>query len=511
LENATMADNNQPVVRMSSITKRFLGITANKNVSFDLYSGEICALLGENGAGKTTLMNILFGYYACDEGEIFIKGEKADLGAPRDAISRGVGMIHQHFALVPSQTVLENVIVGTDSGKGIFLDLKSARQEVLALQQRFRLQIDPEARVWTLSVGEQQKVEILKALYRNVDILIMDEPTAVLAPAETVDLFHTLRSLVREGRSVVFISHKLNEVMEISDRIVVLRSGQVVAERKTAETSTRELANLMVGRELLENIEKKELPAGKPVLKIKRLNALNDKNLPALKNLDLIVRQNEILGMAGISGNGQRELSEVLFGMRSPTDGLIQISGKSLKFGSPAAAIKANMGRIPEDRIDTGLLMDLSVEENLILESHSSADFHSYGLLKSKKIQQFSEELIEKYRIMTAGRDAVTKSLSGGNLQKVMLARELAGKPALIIASQPTRGLDVGAMEYIHRRLLQERERGAAILLISEDLDEIFGLSDRIVVIFEGEIMGEAAGAIASREQVGLWMSGVKA
>ena len=511
MEHATMADNNQPVVRMSSITKRFLDITANKNVSFDLYSGEICALLGENGAGKTTLMNILFGYYACDEGLIFIKGEKADLSAPRDAISRGVGMIHQHFALVPSQTILENIIVGADCGTGIFLDLKSARQEVLALQKRFGLQIDPEARVWTLSMGEQQKVEILKALYRDVDILIMDEPTAVLAPAETADLFHTLRSLVREGRSVVFISHKLNEVMEISDRIVVLRSGQVVAERKTAETSTRELANLMVGRELLESIEKKELPAGETVLEIKGLNALNDKNLPALKNLDLIVRQNEILGMAGISGNGQRELSEVLFGMRSPTDGCIEISGKPLKSGSPIAAIKANMGRIPEDRIDTGLLMDLSVEENLILETHSSADFHSYGLLKSHRIQRFSEELIEKYRIMTAGRDAVTKSLSGGNLQKVMLARELAGKPALIIASQPTRGLDVGAMAYIHQRLLQERERGAGILLISEDLDEIFALSDRITVIFEGQIMGQASGATASREQIGLWMSGVKA
>jgi simple sugar transport system ATP-binding protein len=506
-----MANKDQPVVRMSSVTKRFLDVPANKDVSFSLYSGEICALLGENGAGKTTLMNILFGYYACDEGEIFIKGEKADLSSPKDAISRGVGMIHQHFALVPSQTVLENIIVGADSGKGIFLDLKSARRELLELQERFGLKIDPEARVWTLSMGEQQKVEILKALYRDVDILIMDEPTAVLAPAETADLFNTLRSLVKEGRSVVFISHKLNEVMDISDRIVVLRSGQVVAERQTAETNTRELANLMVGRELLESIEKKELPAGEPVLRIKRLNALNDKKLAALKNLDLIVRQHEILGMAGISGNGQKELSEVLFGMRFPTNGLIQINDKALKSGSPTASIKSNMARIPEDRIDTGLLMDLSVEENLILENHSSADLQRYGLMKSKNIQLFSDDLIKRYDIKTDGRDAVTKSLSGGNLQKVMLARELAGEPSLIIASQPTRGLDVGAMEYIHQRLLQERERGAGILLISEDLDEIFALSDRIVVLFEGEIIGEAPGTTASREQIGLWMSGVKA
>jgi len=504
-----MANNDQPVVRMSSVTKRFLDVTANKDVSFNLYSGEICALLGENGAGKTTLMNILFGYYTCDEGDIFIKGKKADLSSPKDAISRGVGMIHQHFALVPSQTVLENIIVGADSG--IFLDLKSARRRLLELQDRFGLKIDPEARVWTLSVGEQQKVEILKTLYRDVDILIMDEPTAVLAPSETAELFNTLRSLVKEGRSVVFISHKLNEVMDISDRIVVLRSGQVVAERQTAKTNARELANLMVGRELLETIEKKELPAGEPVLRIKSLNALNDKKLTALKSLDLIVRQNEILGMAGISGNGQKELSEVLFGMRSPTDGLIQINDNPLKLGSPTASIKSSMGRVPEDRIDTGLLMDLSVEENLILENHSSADLQRYGLMKSKNIQQFSDNLINRYSIKTAGRDAVTKSLSGGNLQKVMLARELAGKPSLIIASQPTRGLDVGAMEYIHQRLLQERERGAGILLISEDLDEIFALSDRIVVLFEGEIIGEAPGTTASREQIGLWMSGVKA
>lgn len=506
-----MANLDPPVVEMVSITKRFLDVTANEDISFKLHRGEICALLGENGAGKTTLMNILFGYYTSDAGQIFIKGQKADLAAPRDAIARGVGMVHQHFALVPSQTVLENIIVGTDTGKGIFLDLKSARKALVKLQERFGLQVDPEARVWTLSVGEQQKVEILKALYRDVDILIMDEPTAVLAPAETADLFRTLRSLVKEGRSVVFISHKLNEVMDISDRIVVLRSGRVVAKRKTAETDTKELANLMVGREILETIEKNQLPPGQPVLEIKSLRALNDKKLAAIKNLNLVVRQNEILGMAGISGNGQKELSEVLFGMRPSTDGVIRVNNQLLKFGSPSTSIQSNMGRIPDDRIDTGLLMDLSVEENLILENHSKADFQHYGFMKSHKIHEFSDHLIKSYDIKTAGRDAVTKSLSGGNLQKVMLARELAGEPSLIIASQPTRGLDVGAMEYIHQRILQERERGAGILLISEDLDEIFALSDRIVVLFEGELMGESFGATASREQIGLWMSGVKA
>lgn len=505
-----MVDTRQPLVKMSAITKYFLDVTANNNVNFELYSGEICALLGENGAGKTTLMNILFGYYACDEGEIFIKGEKADLSSPKDAIARGVGMIHQHFALVPSQTVLENIVIGTDSGKGLFLNLKTARRKLLALEKQFGLQIDPGARVWTLSVGEQQKVEILKALYRDVDILIMDEPTAVLAPAETEELFKTLKSLVDQGRSVVFISHKLNEVMDISNRIVVLRGGQVVAERNTVETTIRELANLMVGRDLLENIDKKQLEPGRPVLEIQNLDALNDKNLPSLKNLNLVIRQNEILGMAGISGNGQRELAEVLFGLREPTRGTIQINNTPLKFGSPTAAIKLKMGRIPEDRMDTGLLMDLSVEENLILEDHASAQFQTWGLMKSKKIHRYSDELIGAYNIATAGRDAVTKSLSGGNLQKVMLARELAGRPTVVIASQPTRGLDVGAMEYIHQRILQERERGAGILLISEDLDEVFALSDRIVVIYEGVIMGEVSGEDASREQIGLWMSGVK-
>jgi len=505
-----MAAARRPLVKMSAITKYFLDVTANNNVSFELYSGEICALLGENGAGKTTLMNILFGYYACDEGEIFIKGEKADLASPKDAIARGVGMIHQHFALVPSQTVLENIVIGTDSGKGLFLNLKTARRRLLALEEQFGLQIDPGARVWTLSVGEQQKVEILKALYRDVDILIMDEPTAVLAPAETEELFKTLKSLVAEGRSVVFISHKLNEVMDISNRIVVLRGGQVVAERNTAETTIRELANLMVGRDLLENIDKKQLEPGRPVLEIQNLDALNDNNLPSLKNLNLVIRQNEILGMAGISGNGQRELAEVLFGLREPTRGAIQINNNPLKFGSPTAAIKLKMGRIPEDRMDTGLLMDLSVEENLVLEDHASAQFQAWGLMKSKRIHRYSDELIGAYSIATAGRDAVTKSLSGGNLQKVMLARELAGKPTVVIASQPTRGLDVGAMEYIHQRILQERERGAGILLISEDLDEVFALSDRIVVIYEGVIMGEVSGENASREQIGLWMSGVK-
>jgi len=500
----------KPVVEMHSITKQFLDVVANKNIDFTLFPGEICALLGENGAGKTTLMNILFGYYTCDEGEIFIKGEKAELSSPKDAISRGVGMIHQHFTLVPSQSVLENIIIGSEMAKGVFLDLKSARDKLLHLQERFGLHIDPEAKIWTLSVGEQQRVEILKALYRDVEILIMDEPTAVLAPTEISDLFRTLKSLAQEGKSIVFISHKLKEVMAIADRIIVLRGGEVVAERKTGDTNLRELVNLMVGRDVLERITKKKIPPGEPVLEMRNLTVRNDKGLEAVKDINLVVQKNEILGIAGVSGNGQRELADVLFGIREPETGTIKINGKALHFGSPVSAIKLGMARIPEDRIGTGLMMDLSVEENLILEIHVSPDFQNRGLLNFNKIHQFCNELIEGYGIMTAGRDAVTKSLSGGNLQKVILARELAGKPALIVASQPTRGLDVGAMEYIHQRILQEKERGAGIILISEDLDEIFVLSDRIVVMYEGQIMGDVRSEQASREQIGLWMSGVK-
>jgi ABC-type uncharacterized transport system ATPase subunit len=508
VERCEMLTGQSPVVKMCSIVKYFLDVGANKQIDFELYPGEICALLGENGAGKTTLMNILFGYYACDEGEIFIKGEKVLPSAPRDAITRGIGMIQQHFALVPSQSVLENIIIGT--GKGFFMDVKAAREKLLLLEKRFGLEVDPDAKVWTLSVGEAQKVEILKALFRDVDILIMDEPTAVLAPAETVELFKTLRMLAQEGKSVVFISHKLNEVMAISDRVVVLRNGRVVAEKKTAETHARELANLMVGRDVLESIEKKTLHPGRSVLEVRNLKALNDKQLIALKHINLVVREHEVLGLAGVSGNGQKELVEVLFGMRKPLQGEIRVLGASLKMGHPESAIRLEMGRIPEDRMGTGLMMDLTVEENLILENHGSPGFCRWGLMNSGQIRRFSEELIRAYGIKTAGTDAVTKSLSGGNLQKVMVARELAGGPKAVVASQPTRGLDVGAMEYIHQRLLEERERGAAVLLLSEDLDEIFSLSDRIAVIYEGELMGESLTREASREQVGLWMTGVR-
>lgn len=499
---------------MRCITKRFLDNVANDRIDFELYPGEICALLGENGAGKTTLMNILFGYYTCDEGSIRIKGEDVDLASPRDAIARGIGMIHQHFTLVPTQTVLENIVIGTKGESRFFLNLHAARERLLALQERFGLHVDPDARVWTLSIGQQQKVEILKALYRNSDVLIMDEPTAVLAPQETVELFKTLKVLAGEGRSVIFISHKLHEVMEISDRVMVLRNGRVVGGKRTADTNVRELANMMVGREVLERIEWPHVEVGEPVLEIRRLNVRNDKGLPAVKDLSLTVKRHEILGIAGVSGNGQTELCEVLFGVRPAEGGDILINGEPHRLSRPLDSVRAGLARIPEDRIHMGLLMDMTVEDNLQLEIHGHERFARNGLRRFDQIGAHAEELINSYSIRTEGKDALAKSLSGGNLQKVILARELSSEPEVVIASQPTRGLDVGAMEYIHQRIIEEKERGAGVVMVSDDLDEIMGLSDRIVVMYEGEVMGEIAGTgvdrAGDREQIGLWMTGVR-
>jgi simple sugar transport system ATP-binding protein len=501
-----------PVIEMRGITKRFLDNVANDHIDFTLYPGEICALLGENGAGKTTLMNILFGYYTYDEGTIAVSGEEVALSSPRDAIDRGIGMIHQHFTLVPTQTVLENIIIGTRGESRLFLNLTAARKKLLELQKRFGLHVDPDARVWTLSIGQQQKVEILKALYRDSKVLIMDEPTAVLAPQETVELFKTLRVLASEGRSVIFISHKLHEVMEISDRVLVLRNGKLVNEKRIEDTNIRDLANMMVGREVLERIEWPEVTLGDPVLEIRSLNVKNDKGLPAVSDFSLTVRRREILGIAGVSGNGQTELCEVLFGVRPAESGEVLVAGAPLRLGHPLTSVKSGIARIPEDRIHMGLLMDMSVEDNLQLETHWREEFARGGLRRFHEISANAETLISDYSIKTDGKDAVAKSLSGGNLQKVILARELSSEPEVVLASQPTRGLDVGAMEYIHQRMVEEKERGAGVLLVSDDLDEVMGLSDRIVVMYEGRIMGEVMGRsgdrAADREQIGLWMTG---
>ncbi|MBI4863572.1 MAG: ABC transporter ATP-binding protein [Candidatus Riflebacteria bacterium] len=499
----------RPLIEMSRISKRFLDVVATRDVDFAVFPGEICALLGENGAGKTTLMNVLFGFYTADSGEIRVQGEPIATPSPKEAIRRGIQMIHQHFALVPPMSVLENVILGHETGAGPFLDLDEGLARLAALQSRFGMNLDPAARVWTLSVGEQQKVEILKALYRGARVLIMDEPTAVLVPSEIVELFKTLRTFASQGNGVVFISHKLNEVMEISSRIVVLRNGQVVASRATARTTPRELASLMVGGEVVERARRSGGGPGDPVLEISGLEASNDKGVPAVKRVDLTVRQREIVGIAGVSGNGQRELAEVVFGLRTPSGGSVTVGATRLVSGDPSSSIAAGMARIPEDRIATGLLMSLSIADNLILENHGSGEFLSFCLMDHDRIRRHGERLIHEYHIKATGPAVVAGSLSGGNLQKVILARSLSSRPRVIVAAQPTRGLDVGAAQYIHGRLFEERDRGAAIVLISEDLDEILAVSDRIVVMYEGRIVGEVPADRAARDQLGLWMSGV--
>ncbi len=492
---------------MRNVTKRFLDVIANDSVTLELFPGEVIALLGENGAGKTTLMNVLFGYYQLDGGKLLVRGKEAVFSSPKDAIESGIAMIHQHFTLVPSQTVLENVMIGVE--ESFFLNMAKAKKKLLRIEEQFGLYLDPDAYVWTLAIGEKQKLEILKALYREAEILIMDEPTAVLAPTETKELFDTLKTLVNKGKSVIFISHHLQEVMEISDRVIVLRNGKNVAERKTSETTIPELASLMVGRELLERLEHGESTPGEPVLEVEGLRAKNTRGITALDGVSFQVREGEVLGVAGVSGNGQTELSEILFGQILPEQGSMRILGKEVPVGSPKAVIKSGVARIPEDRIATGLFMDLSVKENMILESHVYEPISKKGLLNKNEIESFALSCVKSFQVKTDGIEAPVKSLSGGNLQKVILARELVGDPKVVIACQPTRGLDVGAMEYVHQVMLDERSKGAGVLLISDDLDEIFLLSDRIIVMYQGKIMGETDSKHADRDKIGLWMSGV--
>lgn len=494
---------------MRNIKKVFLDVVANEDVNLSLYPGEICGLLGENGAGKTTLMNVLFGYYGIDGGEIYVEGERRHFRSPLDAIRCGIGMVHQHFTLVPAQTVLENVIVGGPR-ETFFLDLAGARRKLLALQERFGLYVDPDAKVWSLPVGGKQKVEILKALYRDARILILDEPTAVLSPPETKELFATLRTLASEGCSIVFISHKLYEVSEICDRVLVLRHGRVMAERKIEETDASEMANLMVGRSL---DERKIAPsAGKrseaPILEVRGLSAYNDKGVCAVDDLSFDVYGGEVLGIAGVSGNGQRELAEILFGTKVPSAGEVVMNKETLPDGRPYSRIEAGMARVPEDRMTTGLLLELSIEDNLILENHGR--FRSGRLLDHRAIAEYSDRAIREFGVKTPSRKLLAQCLSGGNLQKLILAREISSLPSLMVAAQPTRGLDVGAVEYIHGRIREVRDAGAAVLLISEDLDEVFALSDRIAVMYNGSFMGIVSIEEARRERIGLWMSGVR-
>ncbi len=494
-------------VDMRGIVKRFPGLIANDHVDFQLRQGEVHALLGENGAGKSTLMNILSGLYSPDEGSITVQGVAMDIRSPGDAIAAGLGMIHQHFTLVPSLTVTENVLLGLSEPR-FRLHLPSYAQKIRELAERSGLRVDPMAKVWQLSVGEQQRVEIIKMLYRGVQVLIMDEPTAVLAPQEAEELFRTLRDMTARGESVVFISHKLDEVLAIADRITILRRGKVTAAGISAAGRTRpELARLMVGREVLETIERTPSTPGPVVLSLSGVSAIDERGLPALDDVTLEVRSGEIMGLAGVAGNGQSELAEVITGLRGCT-GRVTVHGEELAGRPPLQAIDAGVAHIPEDRTGMGSAPDLSLVDNLMMKSYRRAPIARGWIVNSTVARSRAEALKQEYQVAAPTVDTRARLLSGGNLQRLIFAREISTMPSIIVAAQPTRGLDVGAVETVHRLLLERRKAGAAVLLISEDLDEILALADRVAVIYEGRIMGVLDAASADVHAVGLLMTG---
>lgn len=497
----------EPLLRIENVTKQFPQVLANDSISLTIQKGEIHCLLGENGAGKSTLAEMLYGVHQPDAGAIYYKGQPVKLSSPRDAIDLGIGMVHQHFVLVPPLSVVENIVVGTES-VGPLLDLGQASRKLEALCAEYGVELDLQAKIWHLSVGQQQWVEILKALYVGVDLLILDEPTAVLTPQEADKLFAIIRKMRADGLSIIFITHKLKEVMAVSDRVSVLRKGQLVSTVNTTDMTREDLACMMVGREVVFQIEKDELTPGPVLLEISDLRAQDDRGHEALCGLSLEVREGEILGLAGVSGNGQRALFDVLTGARKATAGRVLLEGKDITNRSPRSIARRGVASVPEDRIHQGLIMDFGVDENLILGLQRESPFSKAGFLNRTAIGSFSRELIDSYEIMTPSATQVTKVLSGGNLQKVIMARELSQQPKCLIVNQPTRGLDVGATEYVRRRLLEQRDRGAAILLTSEDLDEIFNLATRIAVIFKGEIVGIFDAEEATIEEVGLLMAG---
>jgi len=500
-------------VEMRGIVKRFPGVLANDHVDFELRAGEIHALLGENGAGKSTLMNVLAGLYRQEVGIIKVKSKPVEFYSPRDAIKSGIGMVHQHFMLVPSQTVTENVLLGLNDPR-FFMRLPEYDEKVAAVGERFGLKVDPRAKIWQLSVGEQQRVELLKMLYRGADVLIMDEPTAVLAPQEIEGLFTILRSMVAQGKSVIFISHKLHEVTAIADRVSVLRRGVATASGVPSKGATRqELARLMVGRDVIFSLDKKPGKPGEVVLDVRDVHAENDKGLPALRGLSLDVKAGEIVGVAGVAGNGQSELSQVITGLRKCKQGEVRLGGDLVSNRNTLFGIQHGMAYVPEDRNHVGSAPNLSVTDNVIMKNYRKPPISKGGMLDMNAATKLAKELKEAYDIVVPNVTTPVRLLSGGNLQRVILAREISGLPNFMVAVQPTRGLDVGAIEGVHRLLLAQREAGSAVLLISEELEELLSLSDRVYVIYEGKIMGEVRVGSGEADQsmidtIGLMMTG---
>lgn len=497
-------------LEMRQIVKRFPGVLANDHVDFDVRAGEVHALLGENGAGKSTLMKILFGLYQPDQGQVLLDDQPVTIHSPLAAINLGVGMIHQHFMLVPTLTVTENVALGLNSSRGFLTDLKQVAARIRQLAATYGLHVDPDAYVWQLSVGQQQRVEIIKALYRGAALLILDEPTAVLTPQEVEELFVTLQQMKADGHALIFISHKLHEVLQLCERVTVLRDGRHVGTVPVANATRHSLAEMMVGRPLLPQPNKIKKEAGEDRLTLEDVWALDDRNHPALCGVSLTVQAGEILGIAGVSGNGQRELAEVISGLRPATQGRIYLAGQDVTGKSPLAIMNNGLAYVPEERMKDGMIRDFSVSENLILREHDQRPYAQASFFRFRAIEQAARGLVQDFNVKTPTLKTPVKNLSGGNIQKLILARELSRQPQVLVAAQPTRGLDIGATEYVHGCLLQQREQGAATLLISEDLDEILALSDRIIVLYEGRVMGEMKREAATPEALGLLMAGVK-
>jgi ABC-type uncharacterized transport system ATPase subunit len=498
-----------PALELKGITKRFPGVVANDRVDFDLRRGEVHALLGENGAGKSTLMNVLYGLYKPDEGEILVNGKPVTMSSPSDAIDVGIGMVHQHFMLIPVMTVAENIVLGVEpTREKVFIDEDAAEARVEQIARTFNFAIDPHARIENIGVGQQQRVEILKALYRGADILILDEPTAVLTPQETQELFGILRKLTAERMtSVIFISHKLHEVLEIADRVTVLRRGKMIETLPREGTTQGQLAKLMVGREVLLRVDKKPSEPGEPLLEVEDLHVVDERGLPAVRGVSLQVRAGEIVGIAGVDGNGQTELIDAITGLTRPQSGVIRVGGHDATRETARGRTEEGIGHIPEDRQRRGLVLDFTLAENVGLHDYRDEPNSRFGWLRPSKLIALARRLLKEFDVRGGGPSTLASALSGGNQQKVVIARELERDPRVLVAGQPTRGLDVGAIEFVHRRLVEERDEGRGVLLVSLELEEIMSLSDRILVIFGGEIVGEY-GPDVTEEELGVAMTG---
>jgi ABC-type uncharacterized transport system ATPase subunit len=497
------------VLEMRGIRKEFPGVLANDDVSLDVRQGEVHALLGENGAGKSTLMNILYGLYKPDAGEILLRGKPVVFGSARDAIQAGIGMVHQHFMLIPVMTVAENIVLGVEPHNGFLLDENGAESRVREISQQYGLAVDPAALVEDITVGQEQRVEILKALYRGAGILVLDEPTAVLTPQEAKELFSIIESLKADGKSIIFITHKLNEVLEIADRITVLRRGRVIETVPREGATEASLARAMVGREVLLRVEKAPAHPGDVLLSVEDLHVVDDRGIEKVRGMTFDVRAGEIVGIAGVDGNGQTELIDALTGLRSSASGRVTVGGKDITHANARHALDAGVGHIPEDRQRRGLVLEFSIAENIELHDYAKPPVAKGGWIFPQRMIALARKLIKDFDVRGGGPQTRAGGLSGGNQQKVVAAREISRDPKVLIAAQPTRGLDVGAIEYLHRRLVEERDKGRGVLLVSLELEEIFSLSDRILVIYEGEIVGEHTGEV-SEEEIGLEMLGGK-